>query len=90
MKLQTFFLPGILLLTLPVTTLAQVGKEITTVKVDMHRDTVSNYKVPQKSTTYGTVTVEGKRINYDAVAGTLVLKNKEDSPYHQHVLCCLF
>jgi len=80
MKLQTFFLPCILLLTLPVTTIAQVGKEITTVKVDMHLDTVSNYKIPQKSTTYGNVTVEGKRINYEAVAGTLVLKNKEDSP----------
>ena len=34
---------------------------------------------PQKSQTKGSVTVEGKLINYDAVAGTLILKNKKDS-----------
>jgi carboxypeptidase C (cathepsin A) len=34
---------------------------------------------PQKSQTKGSVTVEGKLINYDAVAGTLILKNAKDS-----------
>lgn len=34
---------------------------------------------PQKSQTKGSVTVEGKLINYDAVAGTLILKNVKDS-----------
>lgn len=80
MKVKTLFLFVVLLLMLHFATSAQVRKEITTVKVDMKPDTISNYKVPQKSTTYGFVTVEGKRINYEAVAGTLVLKNKEDSP----------
>lgn len=35
---------------------------------------------PQKSVTQGSVTVDGKRINYRAVAGTLILKNKEEKP----------
>ena len=35
---------------------------------------------PQKSVTNGMVTVEGTRIDYQAVAGTLVLKNKKDEP----------
>ena len=35
---------------------------------------------PLESTTTGTVTVEGQRIDYKAVAGTLVLKNKDGKP----------
>lgn len=35
---------------------------------------------PQASTTEGTVTVEGHTIHYKAVAGTLILKNKDDKP----------
>src|SRR6185312_12525808 len=35
---------------------------------------------PQKSVTQGSVSVEGKSINYQAVAGTLILKTKEDKP----------
>src|ERR1017187_8706344 len=34
----------------------------------------------QKSVTHGTVTVEGNAINYQAVAGTIILKNEIDSP----------
>ncbi len=34
----------------------------------------------KESTTQGSVTVEGHRINYKAVAGTLILKNKEGKP----------
>lgn len=59
---------------------AQVKKENTTVKINIEKDTVANYKKPQKSVTQGSVTVEGKRINYEAVAGTLVLKNDLDTP----------
>src|SRR6185312_12824536 len=58
----------------------QVKKESTSVKVDISKDTVINFEKPQKSVTHGSVTVEGKRINYDATTGTLILKNKEDSP----------
>ena len=36
--------------------------------------------MPQESTTTGTVTVEGQTIHYKAVAGTLILKNKDDKP----------
>ena len=35
---------------------------------------------PQKSVTTGAVTVEGRRINYTATAGTLILKNKQQKP----------
>lgn len=59
---------------------AQTKKESTTVKVDISKDTIINFKKPQKSVTHGSVTVEGKRINYDATAGTLILKNKLDTP----------
>ncbi|MGN6531792.1 MAG: S10 family peptidase, partial [Ginsengibacter sp.] len=58
----------------------QIKKETTSVKVDISKDTVINFKKPQKSVTHGSVAVEGKRINYDATTGTLILKNKEDSP----------
>ncbi|MBS1495368.1 MAG: peptidase S10 [Bacteroidetes bacterium] len=37
-------------------------------------------KNSQKSVTHGSVTVEGKRINYQADAGTLVLKNTKGVP----------
>ncbi|MEO6905493.1 MAG: hypothetical protein ABI148_03985, partial [Ginsengibacter sp.] len=59
---------------------AQTKKESTTVKVDISKDTIINFKKPQKSVTHGSVTVEGKKINYDATAGTLILKNKLDTP----------
>lgn len=39
-----------------------------------------NYKKQQRSITYGSVTVEGKQINYQAVAGALVFKNQQDTP----------
>ncbi|MGH8414546.1 MAG: S10 family peptidase [Gammaproteobacteria bacterium] len=35
---------------------------------------------PQESTTQGSVTVEGQTIRYKAVAGTLILKNKDGKP----------
>ncbi|MGH8281970.1 MAG: S10 family peptidase [Gammaproteobacteria bacterium] len=34
----------------------------------------------EKSVTQGSVTVEGQRIDYDATAGTIVLKNKDGKP----------
>jgi carboxypeptidase C (cathepsin A) len=58
----------------------QAKKENTTVNVNIEKDSVINYKNPHKSVTQGTVTVEGKRINYKAVAGMMILKNKLDSP----------
>ena len=61
---------------------AQHKKETTTttVKVDVRQDSIINFKKPQKAVTHGSVTVEGNRINYEAVAGTLILKNELDTP----------
>jgi carboxypeptidase C (cathepsin A) len=57
-------------------------------KMEMHNQkpmqkgdsSIIDYKKPKKSITTGSVTVEGKLINYKAEAGTLVLKNAEDEP----------
>lgn len=68
----------VILFTFP--SFAQVKKESTSVKIDFQKDTLINFKKPQKSITYGSVTVEGKRISYEAIAGMLVLKNNLDSP----------
>lgn len=59
---------------------SQVRKQTTSVKVDILQDSINNYKKPQKAVTHGIVTVEGRRINYEAVAGTLVLQNNQDTP----------
>ena len=81
MRFKKFFLLSILpLLAFHYASNAQATKEITTVKVDVRQDSIVNYRKPQKSITYGSVTVEGTRINYEAVAGTLILKDKMDSP----------
>jgi len=69
-----------LLIAISFSSFSQAKKESTTVKVDISKDTVINYKKPQKSVTHGSVTVEGKKINYDATTGTLILKNKQDTP----------
>jgi carboxypeptidase C (cathepsin A) len=71
---------GISFLALGFSAAAQVKKESTTVKIDFTRDTVINYKKPHTSITHSSVTVEGKRITYEAVAGTLILKNSADTP----------
>lgn len=80
MKIKKAFLLGASLFAFSLFSNAQIKKETTSVKVDIRQDSINNYKKPQKSVTHGSVTVEGKRINYEAVAGTLVLKNKNDSP----------
>ncbi|MBS1640017.1 MAG: peptidase S10 [Bacteroidetes bacterium] len=41
---------------------------------------IKDIKKSQKSVTRGSVTIEGKSINYEANAGTLVLKNNQDVP----------
>lgn len=41
---------------------------------------MSYWLKPHSSTTNGTVTIDGKRINYEAVAGTLVLDNSKHQP----------
>lgn len=80
MKLK-FFLPFCASLFV-LTAQAQVKKQTadTRISVDILKDTVINFKKPQRSITQGSVTVKGKRINYEAVAGTLILKNDLDTP----------
>lgn len=81
-KIKRALLLGASLLILNLSSQAQQRKETTSVKVDIRQDSISksNFKKPQKSITHGSVTVEGKRISYEAVTGTLVLKNKQDTP----------
>ncbi len=43
-------------------------------------DTALNYKTEKPSVTHGSVTIEGNLINYKAVAGTIVLKDKMNTP----------
>ncbi len=74
--LNIFFL----LLSCNIASIAQVKKETTAVKVDIQQGTITDITKAQKLATEGTVTVEGKRINYKAVAGTLILKNKDEKP----------
>jgi carboxypeptidase C (cathepsin A) len=80
MKLKHILSCLALLFAFNSSSIAQIKKESTSVKVDISKDTVINFKKPQKSVTNGSVTVEGKRINYEATTGILILKNKEDSP----------
>jgi len=81
-EIKRMLLLGASLFVLNLSLHAQQRKETTSVKVDIRQDSTfnNNYKKPQKSVTHGSVTVEGKRINYEAVAGTLVLKNNADTP----------
>lgn len=82
MKSVKILVTVILFSALSIGAYAQQKKETTTttVKVDVKQDSNNNYKKPQKSVTHGSVTVEGKRISYEAVAGTLILKNEQDTP----------
>lgn len=80
MKINTIVLGIASLFFLNFTVHAQMQKPTTSVKVDIKQDSIINYKKPQKSVTHGSVTVEGNKINYEAVAGTLVLKNNLDTP----------
>jgi carboxypeptidase C (cathepsin A) len=81
-EIKKIFLLSALLFVFTLSLPAQQKKEITTVRVETRHDSATNYNPqnPQKSITHGSVTVEGKRINYEAVTGTLVLKNANDSP----------
>lgn len=73
MKSKTLSLLGFLLLAGTFTAMAQ-EKIIKKSNVD------TALLKPQKVVTQGSVMVEGNRINYQAVAGTLILKNKNDTP----------
>jgi carboxypeptidase C (cathepsin A) len=78
MKAITTFSAGILLLA-GLSVNAQVNKE-STAKETIQQDSTLDFKTPQQSVTYNTVTAGGTRINYKAIAGTLVLKNNAGIP----------
>ena len=59
--------------------LAQVSKE-NSPNANIPQDSIINFKKPQKSITYNSVTVAGNRINYKAISGTIILKNSQDTP----------
>jgi len=79
MNYQGFLLASVAAL-LGMTSKAQEKKENTIVNVDISQNSAAAYSIPQKSVTHGIVTVEGTRIPYDAIAGTIVLKNSADTP----------
>lgn len=87
MKLTKIFSFTILMITLGFTTNAQRKKEATPpAMAAMHKpmgggdSTTIDYLKPKKSVTTGSVTIEGKVVNYRAEAGTLILKNSDDLP----------
>ncbi|MEO6134252.1 MAG: hypothetical protein ABIP35_03800 [Ginsengibacter sp.] len=80
MKKRMVFFMCTCLLIFSSSSYSQVKKETTTVKIATSQETKINFKEPQKSVTHSSVTVEGKKIDYEAVAGTLVLKNDIDTP----------
>src|SRR5690242_7563211 len=82
MKPTKILLLNTMLFVLALSSFAQEKKSIEPkATVDNSLDSaVVNYKKQQRSITYGSVTVEGKNINYQAVAGSLVFKNAQDTP----------
>ena len=82
MKLKIYALCALMFATTSVL-FAQPKKEdaSTAPRPEIRQDSAAtDYKKEQKSITEGTVTVEGKTIDYEAIAGTLVLKNNDDVP----------
>lgn len=77
MKIKSISIFWLLLLAFSLATVAQ-QKNTNANNKNIVEDTT--LLKPQKSVTQSTVTVEGKRINYQAVAGTLILKNEDDKP----------
>ena len=73
MKSKTLLLLGFLLFAGTFTAMAQE-------KIKKKSKVDTALLKPQKVVTQGSVMVEGNRINYQAVAGTLILKNKNDTP----------
>ena len=81
MKASNIILSTAILLTLAFPAAAQVKKTAPAASSDSSQvDVTPDYKKPQKSVSEGSVVVEGKTINYQAVAGTLVLKNDDGTP----------
>ena len=82
MKPTKILLLNAMLFVLALSSFAQEKKSIEPkATVDNSLDSaVVNYKKQQRSITYGSVNVEGKTINYQAVAGSLVFRNAQDTP----------
>ena len=82
MKSTKILLLNTILFVLAFSSFAQEKKAIEpAAKIDNSLDSaVVNYKKQQRSITYGSVSVEGKTINYQAVAGSLVFRNAQDTP----------
>jgi carboxypeptidase C (cathepsin A) len=62
-----------------VSSYAQAKKNVSVTKILTDSVSISMIK-PHKVVTKGTVTVEGKRIDYNADAGTIILKDKHGNP----------
>ncbi len=74
---------GLLISIFQFTWFASVGqsnKESASNTKNLHDSTLVDITMPQSSVTHNLVTVEGNRINYKAIAGTIILKNKAGKP----------
>jgi carboxypeptidase C (cathepsin A) len=67
---------------LALTSLALGAGALTTARAGTSTPPPVSHTAPQaqKSVTHGHVTVEGQRINYNATAGTIILKNQDGKP----------
>ncbi len=72
------YLSPLLILFLAVYGLSALAADNPTVKTPAADNTTP--PKAEKSVTQGSVTVEGQRIDYDATAGTIILKNKDGKP----------
>ncbi|MGB8705813.1 MAG: hypothetical protein WCD31_12350 [Gillisia sp.] len=77
MRLKSSIATGICMLALSLSSFSQKKEDTHSPKQD---SIYHMYKTPQKSVTTGSVTVEGKSIDYRAIAGTIVLKNDKEKP----------
>ncbi len=79
MKLINIFVCSLVLLAFGPVSLAQQKDD--SQKNNKIQDSIYKaYRTPQKVVTKGTVTVEGKPIDYQAIAGTLVLRDDKELP----------
>ncbi len=81
MKVKQIFASCLCLLALNLPAQAQQKNENEKSQKPTPADSIyDKYKQPLKAVSHGSVNVEGKKIAYQAVAGTLVLKDKDEKP----------
>ena len=80
MKIRSILALTSILLASAFSTIAQEKNAKAFLKPSDHDSLQQTDAEPRKVITQGSVTVEGNRINYQASAGTLILKNDKNKP----------